>query len=174
MKSSEKIRHVQDVAAEVDMIKVRRPFQVTRDNQRRFIRLEISSPMSLKKLKDVEGNYWPQGDWHVINGMILNISAGGVLVDLDQAVDPGDVVSMHFTIQNVEGLENVLGLVKRSDCEPEGCLAGIEFVTRDRLMDQFTKPELDLLGEDHTNFNSTVRQVLERYVERQNSASDGA
>ena len=174
MKTNEKARHVQDVTAEEGMIKARRPFKVTREDHRRFIRLEISSPMSLKKLKDVEGNYWPQGDWHVINGMILNISAGGVLVDLDQAVDAGDVVSMHFTIQDVEGLENVLGLVKRSDCEPEGCLAGIEFITRERLMDQFSQAELELLGEGHSHFSTSVSQVLERYVERQTSASGGA
>lgn len=174
MKTSEKTRHVQDVAAEADMIKARRPFKLAQENRRRYIRLEISSPMSLKKLKDVEGNFWAQGDWHTINGMILNISASGVLVDLDQAVDTGDVVSMHFTIQDVEGLENVLGLVKRSDCEPEGCLAGIEFVTRDALMDQFSQAELDLMGDDHTNFNQSVRQVLERYVVRQNTASGGA
>ncbi|MCD6249735.1 MAG: PilZ domain-containing protein [candidate division Zixibacteria bacterium] len=174
MKTNEKTRHVQDVAAEENMIKARRPFKVTKEDQRRFIRLEISSPMSMKKLKDVEGNYWSEGDWHIINGMILNISAGGVLVDLDQAVDEGDVVSMHFTIQDVEGIENVLGLVKRSDCEPDGCLAGIEFITRDYLMDQFSHAELELMGDDYTNFNTSVTQVLERYVERQSSTSGGA
>jgi hypothetical protein len=174
MKTSEKTRHVQDVTVEADTLKARRPFKMTRDNKRRFIRLEISSPMSLKKLKDVEGGFWPEGDWHIIDGMILNISASGVLVDLNQAVDEGDVVSMHFTIQDVEGLDNVLGLVKRSDCSPDGCMAGIEFIAQDRLMDQFSQAELDLMGDDHTNFSSSVRQVLERYVERQNSASDGA
>lgn len=173
MKTSEKTRHVQDVTVEGDTLKARRPFKVSQEEQRRFIRLEISSPMSLQKLKDTEGNYWPDGDWHVVNGHVLNISAGGVLVDLDQAVDKGDVVSMHFTMQNVEGLENVLGLVKRSDCEPEGCLAGIEFVSRERLMDQFSQAEIDLLNDDHTNFDSSIRRVLERYVQRQDSAKLG-
>ncbi len=173
MKTSDKTRHVQDVTVEADTLKARRPFKVTREDQRRFIRLEISSPMSLQKLKDTEGNYWPDGDWHVISGLVLNISAGGVLVDLDQAVDKGDVVSMHFTIQNVEGLEKVLGLVKRSDCEPEGCLAGIEFVTREHLVDRFSQAEIDLLDANHTNFDSSIRRVLERYVEHQNQTSGG-
>ena len=174
MKTNEKTRHVQDVVAEDDVIKARRPFKVAQEDRRRFIRLEISSPMSLKKLKDVEGNYWLQGDWHVINGQILNISAGGVLVDLDQAVDAGDVVSMHFTLQETEALDNVLGLVKRSDCEPDGCLAGIEFTSCERLMDQFSEAELDLLGEHHEHFSTSVRQVLEKYVEYQNGTSGGA
>ena len=46
MKTVEKTRHVQDVTADQDVIKARRPFKVAREEKRRFIRLEISSPMS--------------------------------------------------------------------------------------------------------------------------------
>jgi hypothetical protein len=120
--------------------------------------------MSLKKIRDTVGNYWPEGDWHVINGQILNISAGGVLVELDQAVDEGDIVSMNFTIQDVEGLDNVLGLIKRVDIDPEGTLAGIEFITRERLVDHFTQAEMDLLADGYTNFDDSIRHVLNRYV----------
>lgn len=173
MRVNEKTRHVRDVTAGPDTIRVRRPFKVVREEQRRFIRLEISTPMSLKKIKDVEGNYWPQSDWHVINGMILNISAGGVLVDLDQAVDAGDVVSMHFILQEVEGLDRVLGLVKRSDIEPEGCLAGIEFISKEHLADQFSQAEMDLLGKGYTNFDTSVREILNRYVDREAASPGG-
>ena len=173
MKANEKVRHIHDVKADQETVTARRPFKVSKENRRQFIRLEISSPMSLKKVKDVGGNYWPEGDWHVISGMILNISASGVLVDLDQAVDAGDVVSMHFTLQEVEGLDNVLGIVKRSECEPDGCLAGIEFVSAEHLMDNFSKAEMELLGDNHTNFNASVRDVLERYVDRETAASGG-
>ncbi len=171
MRNNDKTKHVRDVSAGRDTLRTRRPFKVNREEQRRFIRLEISSPMSLKKIKDIEGNYWPQGDWHVIHGMILNISGGGVLVDLDQAVDEGDVVSMHFTLQEVESLDNVLGLVKRADIEPEGCLAGIEFMSEEFLMDHLSQAEMDLLGGEHTNFDRSVREVLERYVHQETAAS---
>lgn len=174
MKAVEKTKHVTDVIADEDVIRARRPFKVAREDQRRFIRLEIASPMSMQKVKDGSGNYWPQGDWHLINGMILNISAGGVLVDLDQAVDEGDVVSMHFTLQEVEGLECILGQVKRVDMVPEGCLAGIEFVTRETLLDYFSQAEMDQLAANHTNFDASVRRVLNKYVYRESTLRNGA
>lgn len=170
MKTDKKTRHVKDIDTEFEVIKARRPFKIVKEEKRRFIRLEIATPMSLKKIKDRDGHYWAQGDWHIIHGLVLNISAGGVLVDLDQAVEEGDVVTMHFTLQEVEELDNVLGLVKRADIDSEGCLAGIEFVSRENLADCFSSAELELLGDEHTNFNTSVRQVLDRYVYRETAA----
>lgn len=174
MKAVEKTRHVTDVVAEEDVVRARRPFKVSKEDQRRFIRLEIASPMSMQKVKDGTGNYWPQGDWHIINGMILNISAGGVLLDLDQAVDEGDIVSMHFTLQEVEGLDRILGKVKRTDMVPEGCLAGVEFVTKEFLLDYFSQAEMDLLGDNHTNFDASVRRVLNKYIYKESTLPNGA
>jgi len=171
MKTDKKTRHVKDTGADKSVVCARRPFKVSQEDKRRFIRLEISSPMSLRKLKDREGQYRSHEDWQVIHGMILNISASGVLVDLDQAVDEGDVVSMHFTLQEVEGLDNVLGLVKRIDIDAEGCLAGIEFISREWLTDHFSQAELELLGDEHTNFDRSVREVLSRYIYREATAA---
>jgi c-di-GMP-binding flagellar brake protein YcgR len=164
MKTDSKTKHIKDVTPETAVYKARRPFKVSQEEKRRFIRLEISSPMSLKRIKDREGHYWAQGDWQLIQGLILNISAGGILVDLDQALEEGDVVSMNFTLQNVEGLDNILGFVKRVDIDTDGCLAGIEFVTREHLVDYFSQAEMDMLGSEYTNFDTSVRQVLSRYV----------
>jgi hypothetical protein len=158
---------VRDIDADHKVGRLRRPFKVQQEEHRRFIRLEIASPMSLQKIKDGEGHYWPEADWHVINGMILNISGGGVLVDLDQAVEEGDLVSMRFTLQDVEGLDNVLGLVKRVDIEAGGCLAGIEFISAENLMDLLSQAEFNLLSTGYTNFDRSVRDVIDKYVTRQ-------
>ncbi len=172
MKTDRKTKHIKEVTTDSVTYAARRPFKVCQEEKRRFIRLEIASPMSLKRIKDREGHYWAEGDWQMIQGLILNISAGGVLVDLDQAIEEGDVVSMHFTMQEVEGLENVLGLVKRVDIDTDGCMAGIEFVSREHLADHFSQAEMDLLGTEFTNFDASVRQVLNRYV-YQESGSEG-
>ena len=112
MKNSQNIKYVKDVATGEGQRSASGPFRMKQENERRFVRLEISSPMSLKRLKDIEGGFEPGSDWHVIHGTILNISAGGVLTELDQAVSEGDVVSMHFTIQNVElGSQNRVRVV---------------------------------------------------------------
>ena len=55
-------------------------------------------------------------------------------------------------------------MIKRVDIDPEGCLAGIEFISREQLVDHFTQAEMDLLGENYTNFDDSIRQVLNRYV----------
>jgi len=164
MKTKEKVKFVKDVETENTEFAARKPFRVNRENKRRFIRLQISSPMTMKKIKDAVGNFWPEGDWHMINGTILNISAGGVLVDIDQPLLEGDVVCMYFTLQDVECLDNVLGLVKRVDGENGFFLAGIEFITRDYLNDLFSGGELEMLPNDLNNFDNSVREVLNKYV----------
>lgn len=171
MKTDRKTRHIKEIAAGRETVAVRRPFTVSQEDKRRFIRLEISTPMSLRKIKDRDGRYWAHGDWQTIRGLILNISGGGVLLDLDQAVEEGDVVSMHFTLQEVEGLDNVLGLVKRVDIDTDGCLAGIEFISREYLVDHFSQAEMELLGAEYTNFDHSVSDVLNRYVYQETSTA---
>lgn len=164
MKGSRNMKFVQDVPSEGTTLKVRKPLKIRQEDNRRFVRLVINSSMSVQKIKDQEGHYWPEGDWHIINGMILNVSAGGVLVELDQEVGEGEIVSMQFSLQELTGLENVLGLVKRVDEESDCFIAGIEFITREKLVDFFTEAELELLSENHHNFDESVRQVLNKYV----------
>ncbi len=141
-------------------------FRVKREDKRRFVRLEISSPMSLQKIKDSSGGFWPDGDWHVINGAILNISAGGVLVDLDQEVSTGDIVSMHFTMQKVEEISNVLGLVKRVDGDDGSFITGIQFISTGYLQDHFSRGEVDLLADQHTHFSESVQHILNKHLDQ--------
>lgn len=167
MDYSEKVKHVRDIPTEIEEFKARKPFHVREENQRRFVRLEISAPMSMCRLKDQEGGFWPDGDGQNISGVILNISGGGLLVDLDQVIENGDIVSMHFTIQDVEVLDNVLGRVKRVDVESSGCIAGIEFVSAAYLLDHFSAAEMQLISESHRHFDDSVREVLNRYISRE-------
>lgn len=174
MTQKAKIKFIKEVTTDDSTVAVLKPFKMERDEQRRFLRLEISSPMSLNKLRDTGGNFWPNGDQHTIHGMILNISGGGVLVDVDQQLLEGDVVSMRFTVQNVETLDNVLGLVKRSDIDEGSFLVGIEFITREYLTDIFSAAEMDLLSKKLGDFNTTVRTVLNKYVRQgMTSGSEG-
>ena len=139
MKDTTRVKFVTDVDVEDTEIKVRRPFRLDKENQRRFVRLEISSPMSLNKIKDIFGNFWPAGEGYTIDGDILNISAGGVLVEIDQPLNEGDIVTMRFSLQGAETLDNVLGIVKRVDQDESCYLVGIEFICRDYLLDKLSK-----------------------------------
>lgn len=164
MKEQPKVRFVREVETKDNQMSVRKPFRVEKDNQRRFVRLEISSPITLKKVRDSLGNFWASGDWHQIHGRILNISAGGVLVELDQTLSEGDVVVMQFTVQDVEYLSDVLGIVKRADLDEGFCLAGIQFIDREFLKDVLSRAQLEVMAPQFDSFDDGIRSLLNRYM----------
>ena len=159
-------KFISEVTSGNDMT-IAKPFKVEREDKRRFIRLEISSPMEMRKIKESGGGFWPHGERHTISGTILNISAGGVLVELEQSVREGDLVSMHFTMQDVASIDNVLGLAKRADVEGGTFVVGIEFISRSRLTDIMSRAEIDLLPENLTTFDERVREVLNQYIHQE-------
>jgi len=164
MKNSSKTKFISDVSITEKNLKARKPFTISSDNQRRFVRLEISTPMSLRKIKDIFGNFWPTEEEHTIAGDILNISAGGVLVDLNQPLNEQDIVSMRFSLQEVKSLDNVLGLVKRVEQDDDCFMTGIEFVTRQQLEDRLSSAELKLLDNNYDDFSHRVTDVLNHYI----------
>ncbi|HWR83621.1 MAG TPA: PilZ domain-containing protein [Candidatus Deferrimicrobium sp.] len=170
MKDSLRTKFVSDINVTDAEWRVRPPFHLQQDNRRRFVRLEISSPMSLRKLKDIFGNFWPTGGGYAIEGTILNVSPGGVLVETDQPMNEGDLVVMQLTLQGAETLDHVLGAVKRSDQLDDCFLAGVEFIGRDRLRDQLSQAELDILTDDLSDFTHSVQEVLAKYVYRERVA----
>lgn len=167
MKDTTRVKFVTDVDVNDTEIKVRRPFRLDKENQRQFVRLEISSPMSLNKIKDTFGNFWPAGEGYTIDGDILNISAGGVLVEIDQPLNEGDIVAMRFSLQGAETLDNVLGTIKRTDQDESCYLVGIEFIGRDYLLDKLSEGEMEMLSENLSNFTQTVQDVLKKYIYRE-------
>ncbi len=164
MKDSTKTKYISDVNNTDTKLKATKPFEVERENQRQFIRLEISTPMSLKKIKDIFGNFWPTEEDYSVAGEILNISAGGVLVDLDQPLNEQDIVSMKFSLQDVKSLDNVLGLVKRVEHDEDCYLTGIEFVTQQQLEDRLSTAEIKLLDNSFDDFSHRVTDVLKQHV----------
>ena len=160
-----RVRFVSEVDLERDL-GVRKPLKVEQDNQRRFIRLDISSPVDVGRIKDVFGVFHPDAEAYSLHGEILNISAGGVLVEMEAPVNEGDLVALRFSLNEVEPLEGVLGLVKR--CEPEDGvnLVGIQFVNRDNLSDMLTQGELEVLSAKFAHFDKCVHDLLSRYLYR--------
>lgn len=171
MAIQEKVNFIHELPADNPAMLVREPFEVTDENRRRFVRIDISSPMTMRTLRDAAGQLWPEGEWHIINGTILNISEGGVLVEVDQRLTETDLVSLHFIMQDIEPLSDVLGQVMRVEREEDCFLVGIKFVTKQVLLDTLSQGELDLLPATLNEFNESVRQALEKYIESEKSAS---
>jgi c-di-GMP-binding flagellar brake protein YcgR len=143
---------------------VKEPFKLVKEQRRRYIRLEISRPVRFSVLKDNSAGFWPDGDGPSCDGSILNISAGGVLIVADGAVEEGTVIVMRMSLQEVEVLDNVIGLVKRVEAEGGEYLIGIEFVTREFLNDVFTQGQLEVIPQELASFDELIKRVLNKYI----------
>ncbi len=166
MSKDQKVKFVSDVPVADTSLVSEKPFEIRSDEQRRYVRLEISAPTELQRVKDQSGNFWPEGEGADIRGTILNISAGGVLVDLEKPLECRDIVIMSFHLQHEIVVRNVLGRVKRCDADDACYLAGIEFVTREQLSDALSAGELEVLSDDMANFGDSVQRLLSGYVKR--------
>lgn len=171
MKHTDKVKFVSEVDIGDGQVEVRKPFKMNQDNQRRFIRLEISAPVWMKSVKDCLGEFSSKDNYPYV-GTVLNISAGGVLVDLEQKIAERDIVVMRFILQDVETLDNVLGVVKRVEKSGDSYLAGVEFISRDNLMDMLSQAEIDLLTENVNGFEEKVHELLSRYLYRDDSGRE--
>ena len=166
MKQPKKTKFVTEHELQGKGQQVHAPFKVTQDTRRQFVRVEITSPLFLQRIKGADGGFWPEGQGQPIAGTILNISMGGVLVDLEDPIKTGDLVILRFNLQGEVMLQNVLGLVKRSE-ESEGkYLTGVEFIDRESLVDKMSAVEMDLLPGDIGGFDNNVRKVLKKYIEK--------
>lgn len=159
-----KAKHVTEVGVNNEHLAIREPFTIETEKSRRFVRLEISAPLSLHTLKDIFGNFTPEETERTIAGTILNISAGGILVEIETPVNEGDIVAMDFVLQGETRVGDVLGLVKRCEPDEDGILAGIEFIDRGRLADVLSEPELDLLPEQLGAFHQSIQEVLQQHL----------
>jgi len=149
-----RLKIISDVEAGDNVLSVKKPFKLYKEEKRRYIRLEISEPIDLSILKDDVDSYWPEGDGPKYTGSILNISAGGVLVISDCPVKEGMIVLLKISI----------GLVKRVDDDEEERLIGIEFISREYLRDVFSSSEIEFLPENITSFNEQLKKALNKYV----------
>ncbi len=166
MKNEKQTKFVTEHDIQDSAQKVKPPFEVSSHNRRQFIRIEIVSPLYLQRIKAVDGGFWPEGQGQPMEGSIVNISLGGVLIVIDIPLTEGDIVTLRFNLQGEVILQNVLGVVKRSE-EYEGkYLTGIEFIERSMLADKLSEAELNILSPELSGFDENIKKTLEKYIEK--------
>ncbi|UCD17623.1 MAG: PilZ domain-containing protein [Candidatus Zixiibacteriota bacterium] len=170
-KSHNKI--ISDIETDKNVVSVKAPFRLFKDRKRRYIRLEISEPIEYAVLKDQSGGFWPQGNGPTYHGGILNLSAGGVLIISNDPADEGSIVVLKMTLQEIEVLDNVIGMVKRTEHSGGEWLIGVEFITKEFLQDSFSKAELDIIMPDLTSFDARLQDILARYIYNERISATG-
>lgn len=167
-----RLKIISDIEAGGNVISVRKPFKLYTEQKRRYIRLEISEPIQFSILKDDTEGFWPDGGGPEYSGSILNLSAGGVLVISDSPVKEGMIVLLKMSLQDVEIIDNIIGLVKRAEGEGDERLIGIEFISREYLNDIFSQSEIEVLTGNIASFNEQIRKILNKYVFFQRVSKD--
>lgn len=162
--SKEKTRNSAGTGHNRNTISIKAPFKIEKDEKRRFIRLEITDPLSYSVMKDRTNSFWPQGDGPAYTGSILNISAGGVLIFSEAPLEEGTLVVVKMMLQGIEVISNVIGLVKRAESDENEWLIGIEFITREKLTDYLSTAEYELIPQDYTSFDEHLRNILNKYI----------
>jgi len=157
------------IISEIDtgdnVLTVKKPFKLYQDGQRRYIRLEISEPVGINILRDKTDGYWPDGDGPHLNGSILNISEGGVLMLNATVLEEGTLIFLEFTLQDTERIDRVVGVVKRAESDEKEWLIGVEFLSREKLVDFLSGGELDLLSDRLDPFDERLKNALDKYVQ---------
>lgn len=155
-----------------NVVSVKRPFKLYKDQSRRYIRLEISEPISLLILRDRENGFRTRLDGQVFTGSILNISAGGVLITGDTPLEEGSLLIMKMSLQDVEVIDKIIGKVKRADADGDEWLIGIEFISREYLVDHFSSAELEMIPPEISSFDERLKKTLNKYVSYKRNSID--
>lgn len=145
-------------------VAVKKPFKVYHHKRRRYVRLEVNSPIKFKIFNppdlDLDLN-----DKQTCIGTVLNISGGGVLMESDYRVRENDYLIMEVSLMDAEPLSGIIGKVKRvDDDEKERPLIGVEFLVADQIKEEMPSEILDSIGEKIFSFDEQIRRMLLKYV----------
>lgn len=143
---------------------VKPPFKIMEDNRRKFIRIDIDAPLTFCTIKSGEGTFWAECDGPSGDGEILNISAGGILMFTRHPIMEKTLVSMSMKLEGCETIDNILGLVKRTEIDSGGYLVGLESITRERLKDVLNEEEIEQLPQSLSSFTERLQTLLNQYI----------
>lgn len=145
---------------------IKKTGKTIRVQRREYVRLDIDGDMSFRVLEvpgEHSGGLSPEYD-----GMLLNISAGGVLFETEKKLASGSLLILNFSLKEHHSLKNVLAVIKRAEkSEEKMYLIGAEFVTENNRR----KYGLEKLGEflppGTGTFNENLQKLVVQFIYEQ-------
>ncbi|MBD3217202.1 MAG: hypothetical protein GF310_02920 [candidate division Zixibacteria bacterium] len=142
---------------------VKKPFKVFHHKRRKYVRLEVNSPLKFKTFNPMEPDL-KFDENETCEGRILNISGGGVLFETDYTVRENDYLVLEMTLADADTISGIIGKVKRVDTDEGTPLVGIEFMSPEKLKAELPSHVLDKIGEEIYSFDEQLRKMLLKYV----------
>ncbi|NIP43556.1 MAG: PilZ domain-containing protein [candidate division Zixibacteria bacterium] len=142
---------------------VKKPFKVYNHKRRKYIRLEVNSPLKFKTFNPAQPDLKLDQN-QACEGTILNISGGGVLFETDYTVRENDYIVMELSLVDADSLSGIMGKVKRVDTEEGMPLVGVEFMSPEKLKAELPSHVMDQVEEEIYSFDEHLRKMLLQYV----------
>jgi len=142
---------------------VQKPFTVYQHKRRKYIRLDVNSPIKFKIFNPPDLDL-DLSDKYTSQGIVLNISGGGVLMETDYKVHEDDYLVMEVSLLDADSLTGIIGKVKRVDDDKDQPLVGVEFMSPEQLREEMPAEIIDSIGEVIFSFDEQLRKMLLKYV----------
>jgi hypothetical protein len=140
------------------------PFPVINSQGRRYVRIEVSSPVEFRLLLTKRGRI--RLSRNQCSGKILNLSCGGLLLESGEAIAEGTFLLLSLNLNGLVILEGVLGKIKRVEPTEDGeYLVGVEFCSREELENLVSKERIRELPVKVASFDHKIKEIIGSYVE---------
>ncbi len=152
-----------DLFEEDGSVSIEKVSATTRVQRRKFIRIDLSGKMTFRPLDDYAGKETGFGPETV--GVLLNISAGGLLFESQRKLKPNSLILLNFSLKSKHQLKDVLAVVKR--CEGsggKGYLVGAEFMTRSHYKAHDLDKLDDFLPSGSGTFDENLQKLVLRFI----------
>jgi len=141
----------------------RMPFAVGTSDGRKYVRLELSSPVEFHVLTCDKGKlklFRGKG-----SAEILNLSQGGMLLVTESAVPSDGFLIVSLNLNGLVVLDGVLGKIKRVEPSGEGdFLVGLQFAVEEELEKLTSSEEIRRLPVKVTSFKHKISQIISSYI----------
>lgn len=142
-------------------VKVARTSETTRNQRRRYVRLDISGKMTFRALAE-EGTD-PIGV--ETTGRLLNISAGGILFESPLLLRQNGLIIVSLALRAHQNIENILTMVKRCEgSKGRGYLVGAEFITKHNLADYGLEHIEQYLPPGTGTFDENLQRLVIQFI----------
>jgi len=143
---------------------VKKPFKVYQHKRRKYVRLEVNSPLKYKAIIPSNMDFTLE-DKQTCVGTVLNISGGGVLMETEFKINEDDFLVMEFSLVDADTLSGIVGKVKRVDQDESGkLLVGVEFLMPEQLQAELPPDIINKIGVEIFSFDEQLRKMLLKYV----------